>query len=1063
MEHQNSDEGSETTGKGLFTRIPLHPRLAKALQICSEQLNFYRVHVIYFTITPLVFSAILWASATDGFTIEYIDSLFICMSAMTVTGLATINLSTLSGFQQTLLLILMLIGNPPVISLVTIIVRRHFFRSAFRHAIHERQKREKSLSSGVTNTLSRVTTRPITAIRKRFSVHLKPSEKPVVERHGTEHVGGGHSDPSVELKSVQASDPPTPRKSKFHRGGKKVNNISKAMIKRVEGGGVGLINPMGWYDAERAETPSPSPAQPTHSSGSTTRGGDRSDEEVFVSDDEGENPPPANGNVNDIQAPKPVKPISPVLKGTGEHIRSPTPPSITIPTILTGSHDDAPVVESPQHEVPLERQPYAGRVLSDDAFPRSRTIAFDDPDDGFSHDHQAITTGREGGYMPRTATYRSQTEGRVPMTATSSLPRTHSLLPSANRKKDTRLSGFGGFPTPFELIRSAVEHVFPKASSGLGKSLTMPRTSTIGGRGTIAPGDSTTREVPYISFTATVGRNSRFTGLTEEQMDELGGVEYRALKVLLFIVIGYIICFQMAAFVIIAPSVAAHGRYQYVFNEQPRQVGIPWFAFWQAVSAFTNTGMSLVDQSMVPFQKAYAMIITLIVLILAGNTAFPIFLRIIVWCIYKSVPRRSRVKETLKFLLDHPRRCFIYLFPTTQTWVLACVVLSLTLTDWVSFLVLDIGTPAIEAIPVGTRIADAFLQSAAVRAAGFGIVPLSVLAPAVQVLYVIMMYISVYPIALSVRATNVYEERSLGLYNEEDEDREMNEAEDGKGAQAVAKYLGWHARRQLAFDIWWLGFALWVICIIERGPLNDANNEGWLNIFTIIFELVSGYGTVGLSLGTPFTNYSLSGSFRKLSKLVLVVVMLRGRHRGLPVAIDRAVMLPRDFTVAEEQAFEERVDRIRRMSRQGSFDVPEDFLGQLRRGRSTTNMSSGDAYQQPGTATVTPTSAPWNRERSSSPPQGMKRHSRTGSHSASGHTGTQVSHAPPSPSVLHFLPSRNSSERQRFSSPAVHVQTAGGSTPVPVTHGHGLLSPVEESTMSRTNTATGEEVHRSSV
>ena len=46
------------------------------------------------------------------------------------------------------------------------------------------------------------------------------------------------------------------------------------------------------------------------------------------------------------------------------------------------------------------------------------------------------------------------------------------------------------------------------------------------------------KEVPYISFAATVGRNSRFTGLTEEQMDELGGVEYRALRVLLYIVIG---------------------------------------------------------------------------------------------------------------------------------------------------------------------------------------------------------------------------------------------------------------------------------------------------------------------------------------------------------------------------------------------------------------------------------------------------------------------------------------------------------------------------------------------
>lgn len=88
------------------------------------------------------------------------------------------------------------------------------------------------------------------------------------------------------------------------------------------------------------------------------------------------------------------------------------------------------------------------------------------------------------------------------------------------------------------------------------------------------------------------------------------------------------------------------------------------------------------------------------------------------------------------------------MFPSTQTWVLAFVMLALTsvsqralivvmltpdrLTDWVCFLVLDIGTEAIEALPVGTRIVAAFLQSAAVRAAGFAIVPLGSLAPAVK-------------------------------------------------------------------------------------------------------------------------------------------------------------------------------------------------------------------------------------------------------------------------------------------------------------------------------------------
>lgn len=60
------------------------------------------------------------------------------------------------------------------------------------------------------------------------------------------------------------------------------------------------------------------------------------------------------------------------------------------------------------------------------------------------------------------------------------------------------------------------------------------------------------------------------------------------------------------------------------------------------------------------------------------------------------------------------------------------IVLTTSLTDWVCFLVLDLGTDVIQAIPVGRRIAAAFVQSAAVRAAGFAIVPIASLAPAVK-------------------------------------------------------------------------------------------------------------------------------------------------------------------------------------------------------------------------------------------------------------------------------------------------------------------------------------------
>jgi len=213
-------------------------------------------------------------------------------------------------------------------------------------------------------------------------------------------------------------------------------------------------------------------------------------------------------------------------------------------------------------------------------------------------------------------------------TTTSTFPRTVSLRPTTSRRPDTKLSGFGGFPTPFEIAKSLVHKLAPETTRTLTQSFTMPRTATIGRRDTMGPSTMSDggidKEVPYISFAATVGRNSRFTGLTEDQMDELGGVEYRALRLLLYIVAGvsasrtdvhggrpltikYIFCLIVGAFIIVAPYIGAQGRYDHVFENQPRLVRIPWFALFQVVSAFSNTGMSLVDLSLLPFQGAYLM------------------------------------------------------------------------------------------------------------------------------------------------------------------------------------------------------------------------------------------------------------------------------------------------------------------------------------------------------------------------------------------------------------------------------------------------------------------------
>jgi len=160
-----------------------------------------------------------------------------------------------------------------------------------------------------------------------------------------------------------------------------------------------------------------------------------------------------------------------------------------------------------------------------------------------------------------------------------------------------------------------------------------------------------------------------------------------------------------------------------------------------------------------------------------------------------------------------------------------------------------------------------------------------------------MMYIAVFPVAMSIRSTNVYEEKSLGVFEvgPEDEDEEPVIKEGGSRSERVGRYFHWHLRRQVAFDIWWLVWGIFFICIIERGKIMDDENAPWFNLFRIIFEMVSAFGGIGLTLGIPTDNFAFSGAFRPLSKLIVCIIMLRGRHRGLPVAIDRAILLPNEL------------------------------------------------------------------------------------------------------------------------------------------------------------------------
>lgn len=189
-----------------------------------------------------------------------------------------------------------------------------------------------------------------------------------------------------------------------------------------------------------------------------------------------------------------------------------------------------------------------------------------------------------------------------------------------------------------------------------------------------------------------------------------------------------------------------------------------------------------------------------------------------------------------------------------------------------------------------------------------------------------MMYISVFPIAISVRRTNVYEEKSLGIYQETAEDDETKHI-------SSFSYVGAHLRRQLSFDLWFIFIGFFILSISEGGRLQNGD----FSMFSVLFEIVSAYGTVGMSLGYPTVNASLSSQFSVVGKLLIIAMQIRGRHRGLPYGLDRAVLLPNENRFRKEAEMAGASTTMPRMN--SVVSVATDGRS-LRRDRSRQSMDN---------------------------------------------------------------------------------------------------------------------------
>ena len=333
-------------------------------------------------------------------------------------------------------------------------------------------------------------------------------------------------------------------------------------------------------------------------------------------------------------------------------------------------------------------------------------------------------------------------------------------------------------------------------------------------------------------------------------------LELTSLKYFIFILLGYGIIFKLFGFITILIECFTSSEVNDILTDE--NINIPFFAAFQTISAWNNLGITLNYNGLIPLMKSETIVLTSTILNMSGNIMIPIIVRIFVFVLHRLFEPRSQnfVKpKPLLYILKAPTRMSLYFFSATQTKLLFVVQLLLIFLQ-MSFFVLFNTDDSISGLYVG------FAHSSFTRTAGFTIVNLRDINPAINMTYILSMFISAYPIVIlrKLRDNVVYQTSGL------------------LPAQSnVTTILQYFKNLFFSHVIWWYTISMIIMAIYSMTTTTASNN-----LIDVLFEVSSALGTVGMSMGSYKSCASFSADLPVTGQLIICVVMILGRHRGFP-------------------------------------------------------------------------------------------------------------------------------------------------------------------------------------
>ncbi|KAF8021454.1 hypothetical protein BT93_G1788 [Corymbia citriodora subsp. variegata] len=336
-----------------------------------------------------------------------------------------------------------------------------------------------------------------------------------------------------------------------------------------------------------------------------------------------------------------------------------------------------------------------------------------------------------------------------------------------------------------------------------------------------------------------------------------GLVKYRAVKYLSFVVLGYLIIVHAGGSTLLSVYISLVPSARKVLRD--KGLTVQMFSVFMTVSTFANCGFVPTNENMLAFKHNPGLLWLLLPQVLLGNTLYPPCLRAAIWLL-----ERATGQAEFDYMLRNSREMgYAHLLPGFHCLCLAATVWKFVLVQFVALCCMEWGSPAMEGLSPYEKLVGALFQAVNTRHAGESVFDLSIISPAILVLFVLMMYLPSHTSFLLQR------NGQMAPKIQRDEPRKC--------------LLTSLMFSQLSY----LVIFVILICITERENLkNDPLN---FNVLNITIETISAYGNVGFSIGysckrrlntdSPCrdASYGFVGRWSNKGKFILIMVMFFGR------------------------------------------------------------------------------------------------------------------------------------------------------------------------------------------